>query len=755
MPMRRQATLLGSIAAIALTAGPSSAQPASPFDREFYFRMLGNRCLDFGGEAFWALGGPVIIYQCNGTVAQRVRVREIGDGTYDVELRVRDLYCIGATPAQGRRPEEDRDRGRVRPTVSGAALELQRCNKSAQQRFALDGDTILMGRQVTGAVTREFAIEPKGRNTNLRTPLVVAPRDASDAQYFRFHAVDASGAQPHSGFVTVSTEFQLATAIFRGTPGTVIEIDPTVPIQLKATTSRYVRRGLTIRGYRKLTFQGPEVYRCNNSEKPAFLLAEPDVRITGFRFSGHGSPRCGSSGDLPSVGDAVFIASYSGTLPRTLIDHMEFGWWGDTAINISGPGPERDPIADNDFREDCIPVSMPRDPIVRAIGNFFHHLGIYGVSTGDGAFSLARGNVAYHVHNHVITTDGAKTSGYVAHGNLFLRPSGSQELDIHGTQPEHSWDHGLAGHYFDIGWNTATGTEKYYQSPTFRDPRPNFYLRGTPCLRVDLHHNVFRQSESAAIHENSEDDSRLVRTANIFGVDKPLNDLAVGDFDGDGIDDMFVGTGAAWYFSSGGRAEWRLLNIMPDKASTLRFGDFDDDGRTDVVAVHGLIIDISWAGQSPWYPINSTATGVSELAVGDFDGDRNADLFRTTGDSWEVAHGGRNWTFYAPGRQRTRDLRFGDLTGDGKTDVVSTNTGRWKMMTRHNGTDEWVDLTVNLQGDWWGVVVANFVGNRRADLAVSRFGDWWVSDAGMRFEGCSAGASSAARTHSSSCRLSS
>jgi hypothetical protein len=77
------------------------------------------------------------------------------------------------------------------------------------------------------------------------------------------------------------------------------------------------------------------------------------------------------------------------------------------------------------------------------------------------------------------------------------------------------------------------------------------------------------------------------------------------------------------------------------------------------------------------------------------------------------------------------------------------------MMTRHNGTDEWVDLTVNLQGDWWGVVVANFVGNRRADLAVSRFGDWWVSDAGMRFEGCSAGASSAARTHSSSCRLSS
>jgi hypothetical protein len=33
----------------------------------------------------------------------------------------------------------------------------------------------------------------------------------------------------------------------------------------------------------------------------------------------------------------------------------------------------------------------------------------------------------------------------------------------------------------------------------------------------------------------------------------------VGDFDGDRIDDVFLSTGATWWFSSGGQAEWRLL----------------------------------------------------------------------------------------------------------------------------------------------------------------------------------------------------
>src|SRR5262249_403071 len=63
-------------------------------DRAFTFRGLGNRCWDFGGQQWWAVGVPVYLYTCNGTVAQQIRVKEIDTG-HDVELRVQDQFCIG------------------------------------------------------------------------------------------------------------------------------------------------------------------------------------------------------------------------------------------------------------------------------------------------------------------------------------------------------------------------------------------------------------------------------------------------------------------------------------------------------------------------------------------------------------------------------------------------------------------------------------------------------------------------------------
>jgi hypothetical protein len=60
---------------------------APPADGTFYFHDLGHRCVDFGGRDFWRLGGPVVIFSCNGTIAQHVRLKEI-DASHDVEFRV-------------------------------------------------------------------------------------------------------------------------------------------------------------------------------------------------------------------------------------------------------------------------------------------------------------------------------------------------------------------------------------------------------------------------------------------------------------------------------------------------------------------------------------------------------------------------------------------------------------------------------------------------------------------------------------------
>jgi hypothetical protein len=729
----------------AATGQPTATEPGQPFDTEFYIQALGNRCVDFGGEAYWAIGGPVYIYSCNGSIAQRVRIKELNDGTHDVELRVRDLFCFGLNGTDPR-------------AALGRRLELQRCDGSARQRFALDGDAILMGAEEDGRVTREYVVEPSSGFTAHRTPLVVGTREVNDAEYFRFTAVDGSQRRPHSGFMTAADEPSLDSALSVASWGTVIELLDRQPIRMSGTAAKSIPTGVTLRGYRKYTYQGPEVFRCATTTDPTFRITEEDVRITGFRFRGPAEDRIRCPFDTPDGVHAIEVEAHTisvpfrgpirgggshtvyidiTTVPRILVDHLEIGYWKGSAIDVAGPdaGPQPcEPVdpqcnPDDDYKTDCPnpPLGYPRETRLRAVGNFIHHVNPYGVVTGAGGFPLADGNVFYAVRNHAIASSGAKTTGYIAYHNLMLSPSGSHEIDVHGSLHRTHWYDGIAGNYYDVGWNTVLGLKKSYNGQT----KVNVNVRGTPCRRIDLHHNVFRRSESASIESRALDPANTFkRWANIFNDWAPMNDLGVGDFDGDAIDDVFVGTGAAWYFSSGGRAEWRFLNRMPEKASALRFGDFDGDARTDVLALHNGRIDISWAGGSPWETVNVTAWQLPDLAVGDFDGDRQSDLFLSTDNGWFVAPGARNWEPYSAQSIRTPNLRFGDFTQDGKTDIVAGGTGRWRLFTKQSGLEQWVNLHPSLTGSIAGVVAADFTGDGKADLARSSGGSWWLSDNG-------------------------
>ena len=236
----------------------------------------------------------------------------------------------------------------------------------------------------------------------------------------------------------------------------------------------------------------------------------------------------------------------------------------------------------------------------------------------------------------------------------------------------------------------------------------------------------------------------ITRFANAFDAPNPVYDLGAGDFDGDGVDDLFIGTGSGWFFSPAGKAEWRFLNRMPEHASALRFGDFDGDGRADVLALHGAELVVSWAGVSSWQTINVTAWALSDLAIGDFDGDHAADIFLATGAEWFFAPGGRNWQHFATSVYRTRSLRFGDFTRDGKTDVFSVGPTQWQIVSKIDGT--WASLGPAFSSNVDELVVADFDGDGYADNLVGVFGrrKRGLCDAPRR--GASAAGSGAYRT---------
>jgi FG-GAP-like repeat len=653
--------------------GPASVTVIKPLaDGTFYFHALGTRCWDFGGQAFWGAGAPVFLYTCNGTVAQQVRVKEL-DATHDVEFRVQSLFCIGVRG------------GKV---GIGQALELQTCNGSPGQRFAYDGDAILLGAQQAGGVTRDFVIEPLNEATPNRTPLVVGSRDASDAEYFRMKAIDGSSTYPTTGFVHIGNEEALDGALGLGW-GTVIEIDDRQPLELKGGFTKQLHAGVTLRGYRKHTDNGAEIVYTGTAQEAAFGVNQDNVRVTGLRL------RQQPPHSQPEV-SAISVDSAQ----RVLIDHLEISHWTGSAVGVGGtdaglvecPNP---------------PLQFPRKTPVRIMGNFIHNNGAYGVVAGNGAFVLAQGNILY-LHGHSIASDPWATTGYVAYDNFVLSQySGSHDFDAHGSDHPGHWYGGRSGDYYDIGWNT------------FLTRHLNFEQRGTQCRFTAFHNNVTLQSESNSVATQTTIPVRHVVYDNTFSAPNPTSDLAVGDFDGDGIDDVFVGTGAGWYFSSGGQAEWRFLNRMLEHAKDLRFGDFDGDGRIDVLALHGRNLDVSWAGISPWQTINTVSralsnVAMSDLAIGDFNGDHNADIFLATGKEWLYAPGGKNWLHFADSGYRTSDLRFGDFTGDGKTDVFGVVSNQWQIV--RGGGDTWEPLRNALMPSVAGLVVADFDGDGFADV---------------------------------------
>ena len=89
----------------------------------------------------------------------------------------------------------------------------------------------------------------------------------------------------------------------------------------------------------------------------------------------------------------------------------------------------------------------------------------------------------------------------------------------------------------------------------------------------------------------------------------PTLAFLVGDFDGDGKDDLFMATGSGWYYSPAGNAEWRFLSAKTETLGSVLLGDFDGDGRTDVFTQIGDKWLVSWGGRSDWQLLSENHGG--------------------------------------------------------------------------------------------------------------------------------------------------
>ncbi len=458
-------------------------------------------------------------------------------------------------------------------------------------------------------------------------------------------------------------------------------------------------------------------------------------------------------------------------------------------------------------------VPITSDPAtldnVRVERNFLHHNarwgGGYGVGFGRG---VASGNT-FWFNRHSIASDGEPHDEYRAWYNFVLssvpvydatKGGPQQDFDMHGTCGGYGNGSNCASYFFqdgipggfrvDIAGNTFLGT--HGTTTVFGIPvgghSYNFELRGHPCSTDYFRDNVTMRDQDSNgggvinFHnigpppipfQHDGPDFPIIPVTptpaagfpavfdinNQFGNDSPpytdptqrfgSASLAVGDFDGDGNDDLLVATGTAWFYSPGGKREWRFLSAKTDTVDHLLFGDFDGDGRTDVVAMHGGQLVVSWGGISGWEVLNAQpcsdpilSCNITDMAVGKFldhsDGIPRDDIFLADGRRWWLSSGGATPFNQNPGAAssfRRKDLLFGDFDADGKTDVfgvVGNDAGQITWSYSSKATSPWTFLQIALLSNVTAMVIADFNADGIADVGgPCGAGCWQISYGGV------------------------
>jgi hypothetical protein len=439
------------------------------------------------------------------------------------------------------------------------------------------------------------------------------------------------------------------------------------------------------------------------------------VRISGFRLYGKSFGQQ-SSGEIGIQNNACVNVE---------ISNMEIAGWGGAAIKIVDDDPEGGEPPGPAGR-------ITRPDQVRIFGNYIHHNQHhheqgYGVDVGWGAYAQISNNL-FDYNRHAVTASG-DAGGYVASHNLVLKGGGiharfgnyyTHQFDVHGDK-----NCGIGTVISDSLWNCGHASyEVVYDSNAFQFRKDHaIKIRGKPRTRGFIANNVFP-------HDGFEDDRgddavALYSTRNMAFSGNEIEFDSFGkygvcDFDADGIDDLFLATGASWWYSSLGEFPWSYMSAKRQRPDELRFGYVDNDLRCDVLTQRDGQLIYSSGGYGDWQSLGQFDAPLKEVTFGRFDPaqtDLRPGATRlTTHAFWQRSD--TQWVIVplaslsqaaAPPWQAVassgKKLKFGDFTGDGVTDVLAVVGGRWQIS--RSGMTEWQPLNSSLGDGVDSLQIAN------------------------------------------------
>jgi hypothetical protein len=329
--------------------------------------------------------------------------------------------------------------------------------------------------------------------------------------------------------------------------------------------------------------------------------------------------------------------------------------------------------------------------------------------------------------------------GAAANYNQGTRPAGwSSNFDVGLFEGGMTYDTGIYRPVENCRMNSNSPEYCpvcYTSIKTARDHETDHHFRGAHAGNffggaqsdVLLHHGtsiqLFRKDSAGFTHTFS----GVERVPGSWQF-KPNDQIVVGDFNGDGVDEVVIFNGVDW--------------VMP------YLGLLVSDGAGGLKLIARYDGDIpGWGG----FARND------HLYKADLNGDGKSDLIITNGDDWSMTYVGllrsTGTGFYLTQRYdgdipgwgglARHDMFFvGDLNGDGKDDLVIFNGDDWSMayVGLFRGSASGLSMTARYDGDipgWGGLarhdklILGDFDGDGRCDVFIFNGDDWSMPYLGM------------------------